>query len=227
MSYRRRSNSLVWIVVMLFVVLIVFSGSFMWLLSDDEGQTAVDSLQKNAESLFSGRDLSGSSSSAASSETVDMEITAGVTHSVQGEYRNITITSSNTILKNKIVTGDIVIADSVKNGVVTLENVVVRGKIIANGGSVINLTDVTAIELLSQFEGGETRYNVGGKSFIHQLTAGNSIVIDESELKNGYTGIKMVAAPEGKKLRRVVLKSGSVEQKTNEEDEDIEKAAHD
>ena len=152
-----------------------------------------------------------------------MEITAGVTHSVQGEYRNITITSSNTILKNKIVTGDIVIADSVKNGVVTLENVVVRGKIIANGGSVINLTDVTAIELLSQFEGGETRYNVGGKSFIHQLTAGNSIVIDESELKNGYMGIKMVAAPEGKKLRRVVLKSGSVEQKMNEED--IEKAA--
>lgn len=225
MSAGRNGNLSVWIVAVLFAAMILFGGGFIWLMSGSEGQSAMDSLQNRAEQLFS-RDFSASSKAEkADKKPVDMEITAGVTHSVEGEYRNILITSGNTVLKNKVVTGDITIADSVENGVVTLENVIVRGKIIANGGAVINLKSVTAIEIVSQYKGGSTRYNVGGKSFIHQLTAGNSIVIDETDLKADYTGIKSVAAPEGKKLRRVVLKSKTVEQIPYDESEISEKSA--
>lgn len=201
----------VWLIVLLFSAVILFSGIFIWLISDSEGQSA-------AENLL-GRELSASSADEADKKPIDMEITAGVTHSIEGEYRNILITSGETVLKNKTVTGDITIADSVKDGIVTLENIVVRGKIIVNGGSQINLNDVTAIEVVSQYENNTTRYNIGGKSLIHQLTAGNDIIIDESGLKNGYTGIKAIVAPKGKKLRRVVLKSGSVEQKSDIEDD--------
>lgn len=224
MSVRRSRSSLVWIVVILFSVLILFAGGLVWLMSGSEGQSAVDSLQNMAEQLF-GRDFSGGASKTDDEKPVDMEITAGVTHSIEGEYRNILITSSGTVLKNKVVTGDITIADTVSDGTVTLENVIVRGKVIVNGGAQIKLFGVTAIEIVSQYKNGSTKYSVGGKSFIHQLTAGNSVIIDESELKNGYTGIKSVAAPEGKKLRRVVLKSGSIEQTPYDDNESSEKSA--
>ena len=208
-------SGLVWIIPFLCAIMILFGGAFWWLGWGSGDQNAADSLKNAAAALLSQRSLSQASASSqdkSSSKPDSMEITAGITHSKQGEYQDIIITSDKTVLKNKTVLGDITIADTVKNGVVTLENIVVRGKITVNGGAVINLRDITAIELVSQREGAGTRYNVSGKSAIHRLTAGNDVVIDESGLKSGYSGIKSVEPLDGKKLRRVVLKSGTIEQ---------------
>lgn len=228
-SLSRRSNKkagVMWIVPILASVMLLCIGTTAWLFfgSPDGGYDIAASFESLAQSLFAPRELSDKSDMAAAKLAVkenktplyNMEINAAVTHSAKETYYNVIINSDKVTLKNKTVVGDLIIDKAVGKGTVTLQSIVVRGKIIVGGGAKINLDGVTAVTLISK-SGCTTLYNVSGDSAIHKVIANNSIIIDESGLKNGYQGIKTVAVKSGEQPQKVTLKSGTIEQTTYEE----------
>lgn len=143
----------------------------------------------------------------------NLTINAALTHDENTTYYNIYINADGVTLKNKLVTGDLVLSESIGNGAVTLENVVVKGRILVNGAQTVTLRDVTALQLIAQRGSGTTDYSVGGASTIHQMTARNQLTIDEGGLSSNYAGVKKLTTERGTPMwQQVTLLKGVLEQ---------------
>ena len=143
----------------------------------------------------------------------NLTINAALTHDQNATYYNIYINADGVTLKNKLVTGDLVLSESIGNGAVMLENVVVKGRILVNGAQTVALRDVTAVQLIAQRGSGTTDYIFSGASTIHQMTARNQLTIDEGGLSSNYAGIKKLTTERGTPMwQQVTLLKGALEQ---------------
>lgn len=157
----------------------------------------------------------GTTAGSAAQAMQNLTINAALTHDENATYYNIFINADGVILKNKLVTGDLVISESVANGAVTLENIVVKGRILVNGAQTVTLRDVTAVQLIAQRGSGTTDYIVEGASTIHQMAAKNQLTIDETGLSENYAGIKDLTTEQGAPMwQQVTLLKGALEQVT-------------
>ena len=188
---------------------IVFTGVSLWLLWGEGDSRYAHAV---ATTLFPERSLAGIDiSDTADDELYNMQISAAVTHSERGSYHNITIDSGSVILKNKTVLGDLIITPKAGKGDVELKNIVVRGKIIVNGAGNVTLDGVTSSALEANSRYG-TEFLVTGKTAVVNLIPYGAAIINESELEDGYYGIKRITVQDSDDLKRVILKSGTVEQ---------------
>ncbi|WMJ82706.1 fibronectin type III domain-containing protein [Oscillospiraceae bacterium LTW-04] len=145
----------------------------------------------------------------------NLTINAALTHDENATYYNVFINADGVTLKNKLVKGDLVISESVANGTVTLENIVVKGRVLVNGAQTVTLHDVTAVRIVAQRGSGTTDYIVGGASTIHQMTAKNQLTIDEGSLSGNYAGIKKVTTERGSPMwQQVTLSDGALDEVT-------------
>ncbi|MEG2174204.1 MAG: hypothetical protein RR135_01800, partial [Oscillospiraceae bacterium] len=115
----------------------------------------------------------------------------------QGNYQSITISASDVLLANQTIAGDLVLTDAVGQGAVALRNLVVKGRIVINGGSALTLENVTAAELCCQRAGGITTLMVKGTSTVNLVTARNHLLIDETNLDKGFAGVRRVVTQTG------------------------------
>lgn len=208
---KRKKKSSFWLFIsipLLTSLFIVFAGVFAWLMW---GQGDSQYAHAVATTLFPERSLASVGGTSADKELYNMRISAAVTHSERGSYHDITIDSGSVILKNKTVLGDLIISPSAGKGDIELHNIVVRGKIVVNGSGKLTLDGVTApiIEANSRYG---TEYLVTGETSVQQFIAYGEAVINETDLDDGYYGIKRVTAEDGDQLKKVLLKSGTVEQ---------------
>lgn len=161
--------------------------------------------------------------SAASSSPVqklqNLTINAPLTHDENASYYNVFINADGVTLKNKLVTGDLVLSEAVGDGTVTLENVVVKGRILVNGAQTVMLRDVTAVSLIAQRGSGTTNYIISGTSTIHQMTAKNQLTLDETGLSSNYAGVKKLTTERGAPMWQQVtlLKGAALEMVTTNE----------
>ena len=151
---------------------------------------------------------SSSSSSAAPkpSASSSAQTTAGsMTYSKAGEYdqkqtlSSASITADKVTLSNKTITGDLTITKGVGNGHVTLEKVVVKGKLkVAGGGSnSIELIDCTIGEIqLYKSEGEPVRFVASGSTEVGAVVAKSGIILEEDDLDSGAKGfVKLTTEP--------------------------------
>jgi len=205
---RKNSNPMVMIAIpLLCSLLIVFSGVFFWLMWGEGDSRYAHAV---AETLFPQRSLAGVKISDEPKELYNMQISAAVTHSERGSYQNITIDSGGVVLKNKTVLGDLTVTPKAGKGDIELCNIVVRGKVVINGGGHVTLDGVTAPVIESNSRYG-TEFLVTGETAVQQLVPYGKTVINESELADGYYGIKRITAEDSDDLKLVTLKSGTVE----------------
>ncbi|MFV0497164.1 MAG: fibronectin type III domain-containing protein [Candidatus Fimivivens sp.] len=142
----------------------------------------------------------------------NLTIDAAVLHDENATYYNVLINADGVTLKNKLIKGDLVISESVGNGIVTLENIVVKGRILVNGAQTVKLHDVTSVRIVAQRGRGTTDYIIGGASTIHQITAKNQLTIDESGLSDNYAGVKDVVTERGTPMwQQVTLSNGALD----------------
>lgn len=143
----------------------------------------------------------------------NLTINAALTHDENATYYNIVINAGGVTLKNKLVAGDLVLSESVGNGAVTLQNVVVKGRILVKGAQTVTLRDVTAVQLVAQRASGTTDYIIGGASTIHGMTAQNQLTLDQGGLSSNYAGVKKLTTERGTPMwQQVALLKGGLEQ---------------
>lgn len=181
--------------------------------SKSESSKASSSIRYSQGGNTSSVDTVHNNTNTAASKLQNMEINAALVHDENGTYNHIFINADGVTLKNKVVVGDLVISESVKNGTVTLENVVVKGRVLVNAAQTVNLNDVTAVHMIAQRGSGTTDYLVSGASTIHQFSARNQLTIDEGGLSANYAGIKKLSTERGVPMwQQVTLIKGSLEQ---------------
>ncbi len=157
-------------------------------------------------------------SSAPAQPLRNLAINAALTHDEDATYYNVFINAGGVTLKNKLVSGDLVLSESVGNGSVMLENVVVKGRILVNGAQTVTLRDVTAMALIAQRSSGTTDYTISGASTVHQMTAKNQLTINEDGLSSNYSGVKMLTTERGAPMwQQVTLLKGMLELVTTNE----------
>ncbi len=207
-----QSSFLVAAMTILATMLMISAGVFAWLIFEQDGADHIDAI--NAV-LFPERNLEGTAQKASvkakTEELYNIEVNAAVTHSAAGSFNDITINSGGVTLKNKTVLGDLIVSSKVGNGEVTLENIVVRGDITVKGGGKITLKDVTAVTVSAQYPG-TTDYVFTDKTTVYQMDVTGGVTIDESGLADGYYGVKRVSAESREALKKVTLRSGTIEQ---------------
>ncbi|MEC0231204.1 S-layer homology domain-containing protein [Paenibacillus alba] len=128
----------------------------------------------------------GSSSSSDSSDSPSTQVfnTAGVygpssgTQTLTGDVR---IASKNVILKNTIVTGNLVIGEEVGDGDVTLDNVQVRGVTTVSGGgkNSIHLNNTVLVSVIVNRATGVVRLVAEGTTTVQQVTLQSSAILEE------------------------------------------------
>lgn len=137
------------------------------------------------------------------------------TYDTSGTYGGITVTAAGVTLKNKTVTGDLILSSSIADGAITLENVTVKGTIQVFGGKSIVLNDVTAAALTAQRAGGISDYQIKGASTIQIFTAKNRLTLDEGDLDSGYAGVRNLITASGAPVwQDVTLTDGALDSVT-------------
>lgn len=140
--------------------------------------------------------------------------TPGV-HSETGTYGSITLSAGGITLKNKTVTGDLLLASDVGDGEVVLESCTVKGQILVEGGATVTLRDVTAAKLAVRRAGGATDLLFKGKTTVQTLTAQSHVTLDESGLEEGYDGLRAVVTERGAPIwQSVSLLAGQLDSVT-------------
>lgn len=149
---------------------------------------------------------SSSASAAPKPASSSVQTTSGsVTYSKAGQYdqkqtlSSASITADKVTLSNKTITGDLTITKGVGNGHITLENVVVKGKLkVAGGGSnSIELIDCTIAEIqLYKFEGEPVRFIASGDTEVGAVVAKSGIILEEYRLDSSAKGfVKLTTEP--------------------------------
>ncbi len=143
----------------------------------------------------------------------NLTVNAAVSHEENATYFNVFINAGGVALKNKLVTGDLVLSESIGNGAVLLENVVVKGRILVNAAQKVTLRDVTAAQLIAQRTSGTTDYIIDGGSTIHEMTARNQLTLDLGGLSANHTGVKKLTTEPGAPMwQQVTILRGTVGQ---------------
>lgn len=113
---------------------------------------------------------------------------------LKADCDNVTITSPGATLSNVTVNGDLYITEGIGSGQVTLSGVTVKGSIIVSGGAV-NLTDVTAEELISSSPvKGTLSIDTIGDTNIGHATVVSDTQISENDLNisaGGFSDITL------------------------------------
>lgn len=109
---------------------------------------------------------------------------------------NVTITNSLNF-KDTTVEGDLYISEGAKGKTVTLDNVVVNGKIIVSGGNV-DLKDVTADDLITSTPmGEELKVTCEGNTNVPNVTVSTDTDLEEVDLDDsasGFSDVKVVGS---------------------------------
>lgn len=138
-------------------------------------------------------------------------------HDLGGTYNSVTISAHGATVADKTVTGDVIIASSVKNGWVVLENLLVKGSIVIEGAGKVTLRNVTAASMTAKrTDPSETAIVLEGETTVLSLIVRHHVSIDESRLKSGYDGIRKVTTMPGIAMwQDVVLIRGALDEFTS------------
>lgn len=108
---------------------------------------------------------------------------------------NATISAAGVVLQNTTITGDLLIADSVGDGNVTLNNVTVKGTTNVKGGGdhsiYANNCNLGKVNV-NKAGGTSVRIVVTGTTVVAQITLASGAVLEESNLTgNGFEGVEI------------------------------------
>ena len=122
---------------------------------------------------------------------VMMDNIFGAVYAQAGTYTenvdsSVVINTDQVVLKNMTISGDLIVAEGVGNGKVTLDNVAVKGRIIVRGGSVITIQgSSTADTILAERRDAPTEISLEDKTNVDTVVvpedSADHIVIDVSE----------------------------------------------
>ncbi|RIX60484.1 hypothetical protein D3P08_02695 [Paenibacillus nanensis] len=145
--------------------------------------------------------------------------------------KNVVINREGVVLKDATVEGDLYLTAGIGEGDVTLENVVVKGKVRAAGGgeNSIHIVDSTIAELIVDKKDGKIRIVVSGSTSVQRVfvlsgaklestadgTAFENVVLDESMAEDavvafsghfGHVEVRSLTEPEVKLLKGIIHK---------------------
>ncbi len=144
-----------------------------------------------------------------------LNITKAGSYDTSAVHSSVTISADDVGVRNKTVSGDIVVKASVGGGTVLIQNTVVKGKIIIQGGGRVKLYGVTCPEVVAQYEGGGTVLEVGGKTTVQTLNVKGHVTLDEANLTSGYAGVKAASINETSRLwQELTLSDANLEKLT-------------
>ncbi|MBY0008828.1 S-layer homology domain-containing protein [Paenibacillus typhae] len=109
-------------------------------------------------------------------------------------FRNVTVSAPDVILKNMIVKGDLLLDSSTGEGVITLNNVTVEGKLIVQGAGTALKLQKSSISLLLVGQGAE-----GFKADFDGSTVIGSMTVDAASAFTGSGTVQTVTVNDGGK----------------------------
>ncbi len=148
---------------------------------------------------------SGSSSKSTGSGSVTTVVQNGSIdksglYDAAATYSSMTIKAGGVTLKDKTINGNLYISSAVGTGEVTLENVIVKGQIIVEGGSKLTLNRTSAAEVILAKASGSSKLVVAGASTVDLLTVKSHADITETELATGFNGIDKMNVLAGNRI---------------------------
>lgn len=123
------------------------------------------------------------------------------TFSTASTYRQVVITAGGVTLKNKTVTGNLFIMDTVGDGNVELENVIVNGTLYIYGGgpNTVTLRNVSAGQTLIQRDNGTVGVLATEECHLGEVTLRCDAILTEENLTEGSAGFDVLYINEGVK----------------------------
>ena len=106
-----------------------------------------------------------------------LNITKAGSYDTSAVHSSVTISAGDVGVRNKTVSGDLIVKASVGDGTVLIQNTVVKGKIIIQGGGRVKLYGVTCPEVVAQYEDGGTVLEVGGKTTVQTLNVKGHVTL--------------------------------------------------
>lgn len=144
-----------------------------------------------------------------------LNITKAGSYDTSAVHSSVTISAGDVGVRNKTVSGDLIVKASVGDGTVLIQNTVVKGKIIIQGGGRVKLYGVTCPEVVAQYEDGGTVLEVGGKTTVQTLNVKGHVTLDEANLTSGYAGVKAASINETSRLwQELTLSDANLEKLT-------------
>lgn len=109
--------------------------------------------------------------------------------------RSVIVNSSDVVLENIIIGGNLYLTEGIKEGEVTLNNVTVQGDIIVTGGgeNSIYFNNTTARSCRVNKENGKVRLVASGTTEINDVEIKSGVILEEKEIKKGNTGFLNVS----------------------------------
>lgn len=94
---------------------------------------------------------------------------------------NVMLTGGNFHLKNVVIAGDLYLGDGVNSGTVTLENVIIKGRLVMRGGAALTLAGSTSVLGDTVLLRGDAAVDVAGGASLGQVTvSGDHITLTGS-----------------------------------------------
>ncbi len=109
---------------------------------------------------------------------------------------NATITKPNTGLTNASITGDLLITEGAKNGVVTITGTTVNGKVYVKGNVSLNIVNSTINELVVDSTSGAATITTTGTSVVRNTTLKTATTLNNgtSNVSYGFDVVKTASA---------------------------------
>ncbi|GIQ70795.1 hypothetical protein XYCOK13_36190 [Xylanibacillus composti] len=122
---------------------------------------------------------------------------------------SVIVTAPDTTLRNLIITGDLVIAEQVGEGDVTLHNVEVQGsmEVYGGGSDSIHLDDSTVVRLVMNKENGLVRIVVSGDTVIKETVVYSPVLLEAAKdvIGEGYQRVTLFGSDMDMRIVRAVI----------------------
>lgn len=130
-------------------------------------------------------------------ETFDQAGVYGSEASSQTIRGNVTITADGVTLVNTVITGDLLLAESIGEGDVTLKNVTVKGTVTVLGGgeNSIHIENSVFVKIIVDKASGKVRIVASGTTTVQSVVVESPIKLDTTLVEDG--GINLVELPKG------------------------------
>ncbi|XID92279.1 S-layer homology domain-containing protein [Paenibacillaceae bacterium WGS1546] len=134
----------------------------------------------------------------------------GPVNGIEAIDGDVVVSASGVELRNMVVKGDLTIAESVADGDVRLQGVIVEGELSIYGGgeNSIFLSDSEVDAVIVDKADGKVRLAVSGSSSVATAAVGSGAILEEAELTGG-TGFEAVRLAESIPSKAVVQLSGN------------------
>lgn len=143
--------------------------------------------------------------------TIDLFIFDNSTYS-NATYENVLVNTSNATLENLTITGDLILAEGINDGDVTLNNVTVHGNIVIKGGGensvYFNEVTVNGVVIIEK-EYGAVRVVTSGDGSITSIEVYGEVIINA---ENSFSSIDNIVIKDATDVTLI----GNFEQVTNE-----------